>query len=691
MDAAKSSSRHHRHHHLNGFQPSNSNPQSRAHSGHSSATQSVSHSRVESRSASAQSTPISRSQYLPAENLVVTGASGYDRAHRHGFTNRPQRTISPNFHMPPQPSAQSYTIPHPDAGIVYPTPRYSEPENGLTNYYPRQQVLPVPPVPQRYRNSSSYSPHLPPTGYSSYAPSQSNSPPPPPHTYLGIASYPMQPGYGLYDYNVPPVQLYPYRNGHITPDQEGPSYPPHHPFPTHLQQHAPPPQRGNVATSDTDVPPPAMTTLPPAPEQSQTVTDHREIAAPGERRGRPVVFGSIDIPGGSQVLSPTANGVSAVAGVQRAFQTFSVGVAPGESAPLRMRSRTQSSAHKRITAVFDVGVYSTTSEGTNGEQEVEGGRLLVNGQTKVIKLTGPETAFEFGTAGLHAVRLLDLPQLDSLLSRPRLAHGPLPGADTKPNPLLLPTEDPDPTPFPLPSAHTPLNAEEQGVNDEFVVKDYGFGFGSTARTIAPVREDREEIEKSRGIDQGGREQDHDRDLSRPRRGSYGGGFDRGGYGGRRGRGMLNRGYHRGFYRGGFHQTQPRQPPFNITPPPLFQPLMPPGDPMNALYRPPRQQLATYIPAGFDGYQRLSPPSAPAPPSVTQPVPVPRSSLPFPLDSTRWYLLGQLEYYLSSQNMAQDFFLRQRVCLHWLSFCRDTHVLYSIIYDRWTPRVGYPSH
>jgi la-related protein 1 len=31
-----------------------------------------------------------------------------------------------------------------------------------------------------------------------------------------------------------------------------------------------------------------------------------------------------------------------------------------------------------------------------------------------------------------------------------------------------------------------------------------------------------------------------------------------------------------------------------------------------------------------------------------------------LDPTRWYLLGQLEYYLSPQNLAQDFFLRQRV-------------------------------
>jgi la-related protein 1 len=46
--------------------------------------------------------------------------------------------------------------------------------------------------------------------------------------------------------------------------------------------------------------------------------------------------------------------------------------------------------------------------------------------------------------------------------------------------------------------------------------------------------------------------------------------------------------------------------------------------------------------------------------VSPPVPAPLSTLSFPLDVTRYYLLGQLEYYLSPQNMAQDFYLRQQV-------------------------------
>jgi la-related protein 1 len=44
------------------------------------------------------------------------------------------------------------------------------------------------------------------------------------------------------------------------------------------------------------------------------------------------------------------------------------------------------------------------------------------------------------------------------------------------------------------------------------------------------------------------------------------------------------------------------------------------------------------------------------------VPAPLSTLSFPLDTTRYYLLGQLEYYLSPQNMAQDFYLRKQVGL-----------------------------
>ena len=75
--------------------------------------------------------------------------------------------------------------------------------------------------------------------------------------------------------------------------------------------------------------------------------------------------------------------------------------------------------------------------------------------------------------------------------------------------------------------------------------------------------------------------------------------------------------------------------------------------------------------------------------VPAPVPVPLSTIAFPLDATRYYLLGQLEYYLSTQNLAQDFYLRQQVrfCL----FIRIFNLIHhSSPHPRWTPEDGSPS-
>jgi len=74
-----------------------------------------------------------------------------------------------------------------------------------------------------------------------------------------------------------------------------------------------------------------------------------------------------------------------------------------------------------------------------------------------------------------------------------------------------------------------------------------------------------------------------------------------------------------------------------------------------------------MPHGFDAYHGPVPLSYPPPPnaSMTSPVsvhPVPRplSNITYSADPTRFFLLGQLEYYLSAQNMASDLFLRQRM-------------------------------
>lgn len=77
-------------------------------------------------------------------------------------------------------------------------------------------------------------------------------------------------------------------------------------------------------------------------------------------------------------------------------------------------------------------------------------------------------------------------------------------------------------------------------------------------------------------------------------------------------------------------------------------------------------------------------------SVAPPVPAPLTALPFPLDPTRYYLLGQLEYYLSPQNMAKDFFLRQKVrtsSLYSQAHFAHHNLLPSI---RWTLEAGFQS-
>ena len=247
--------------------------------------------------------------------------------------------------------------------------------------------------------------------------------------------------------------------------------------------------------------------------------------------------------------------------------------------------------------------------------------------------------------------------------------------------------------------------------DGFEVKDFGYGFGrasGTGHAVVSMREDR--LMRERDWD---RNRDPEREPYgfRPRRGSYGGHHDRGGYNGRRGRGAngFGRGVSgRGFGRGGFarhharHQHQPPQqqqqqqqqqphphphphapppppqqqqaPPFvATTPSQAFQPLQPPTPPpRSATDVSQGQYLASaiqqpYMPHGFDAYQAPVPLSYPPPPNTSMtstvsvhPVPRPLSNITYSTDPTRFFLLGQLEYYLSAQNMASDLYLRQRV-------------------------------
>ncbi|KAF8526527.1 winged helix DNA-binding domain-containing protein [Hysterangium stoloniferum] len=43
--------------------------------------------------------------------------------------------------------------------------------------------------------------------------------------------------------------------------------------------------------------------------------------------------------------------------------------------------------------------------------------------------------------------------------------------------------------------------------------------------------------------------------------------------------------------------------------------------------------------------------------------MPVTATPFPIDPMRWYLLGQVEYYFSIQNLVTDFWLRKQMDTH----------------------------
>lgn len=395
---------------------------------------------------------------------------------------------------------------------------------------------------------------------------------------------------------------------------------------------------------------------------------------------------------------------------------FSIGVRPGEEpSPSRLRSRTRSSqARSRMPTGTDTWLMTdlTNSEipGEHQKRSDRNGREdgvkddaedkdTTDGTTRggVVDLTDPavqtqtqtQTKWEFGTASRPAAEVggenvsvpVELARVGLDASRPIYVPLSMGMAGPVTNiglPLVPPT---------VPGGGAPINGTAEMNSNEFEVQDFGFGFGVVRGGAYPpmmARDQRREHVGERDQEamfdrQMGLERERQRDLEieslresqrlrdlefnsglgRSKRGSYGGGyergdgFDRGGFGGRRGRG-FGRGFNRG-YRGGGYQPLQRPPP-----PQSFQPLAPP--PSETVYYPP-SPLTTYIPTGYESYQ---PPPLPSPPQsipvtpASAPVPVPLSTLSFPLDPTRYYLLGQLEYYLSSQNMAQDFFLRQRV-------------------------------
>lgn len=150
-------------------------------------------------------------------------------------------------------------------------------------------------------------------------------------------------------------------------------------------------------------------------------------------------------------------------------------------------------------------------------------------------------------------------------------------------------------------------------------------------------------------------------IERERRGGYGGQGRRGRYGSGRGgpNGSSGRGY--GGRRGNGPPQQHAVPlPGNYVPqtPYPLPPPPPPGPDGYYMGAPPYSlTYPSYAPPPIPPYAALpvmDPSMRPAP------VPMPVTVTTFPIDPTRWYLLGQVEYYFSVQNLCTDFWLRKQV-------------------------------
>ena len=415
-------------------------------------------------------------------------------------------------------------------------------------------------------------------------------------------------------------------------------------------------------------------------------SDASKDAAQGQNGWRPksyknVVFGTIDLADSQADSSPPPLNEeqrtdTAVEHATGQFAAFSIGVGPNEPGPSRLASR-KPSVRSLSKMLFS---HPTTNDGAKGANIVPPPSREANGVKKPIR-------WEFGTTRSENLDNSQSPSPPSSTSFPPPNHhqgeSGSKNIDDQPNLAnVLPSDNTSRA-----GRSTDKSETESPASDVWVVKDYGYGFGDHSGCgNAPdvVRWELREREKERARERN-RDQHRDRGWAparqlgwrhendneegrgsweqqahidaprhmRPRRGSLPGygGHAGGGFAARRGRGFGGR-FHGGRGRGGFFHHQrpgsyPFAPPLPPPPPPLppFEVLPPAIDMVNGYDQSP------YAPLELGSYEAVPP--APQPP-------VPFTSATYSVDAMRNYLLGQLEYYLSPQNMAQDLYLRQRV-------------------------------
>lgn len=597
------------------------------------------------------------------------------------------------FYNPPRMSSK---VPERNA---YYHPTFSHPPLDITPHYFRSPPIPptidpplhparLTPLPPAVRHPYSlpiYTGPIPghssPTYVGSRSPSGAGTPP-----YTIYSPYPAPYGYSNshmpWDGYIPPIQ-----------SRSGPGY------------------TSPLLQDEYNVPPPAHLSFfnPPLTDVAQNVrspeSSHDSQSLPA-MVSRSMVFGSIDLSQDDidQTLDrkEAANKGGVNESVERVVDqpsTFVIGVTPGEPVLFRPGNR------KRLTKSLSRPSTSPVVESADNANAIKDapqeGQKVAD-ECAAYDVAVPGKKWEFGTINYDSIHedgppkdprstSFECPPLAANHAQPATCppgqHPPVTMSKIQPPRSEQPVTPPIDTSNAGPSI---LNSEDDSsTSDDLVVKDFGFGFGNVSgtgnatdiiRRAKEVREKEGQLEwqkeqaqkqllKQQGQQSEAQEEymwqegheegeawDQGREFGRgrPRRGSWAspyGSHERGGYGGRRSRGFGGR--YQGRYpgRGGYHYQQPS---ISLTPPPQFNPLPLPGaDYLNG-YVP---QMPPYTHPDYEFYQPIP---VTIPVNGGPPLPMPQSALPFPLDPTRSCLLGQLEYYLSPQNMAQDFFLRQRV-------------------------------
>lgn len=483
----------------------------------------------------------------------------------------------------------------------------------------------------------------------------------------------------------------------------------------------PPPQESDVLSGYREIAAVPVSPLFNASNSRQSVgkKDSMENAESGNTH---LTFGSIGKPGGLKSPSP-GPAMSPIDGILKSERNerniepvtaFVVGL-EDESGPVKIRSRRstakfktgdeeESEADKLVEGIKVIDLSDNELKwefGTSAHiddkdtEETQGKSQDLNVQQKVQPLKPqPHQTLPYP----HPI---PPPQISGYNIGPQVhVHMPVlplpsgsPQGPVQPLPQHIPSLAPLPlsTGFVSPLAlSSPVPNQGRGMSptvggDEWEVRDFGFGFGPTSGTgYMPerLREERHEREFAQAREQreGGYREPRDYGNGRNRRTSNTAGYSgnsfeggRGSYNGRRGRGMGN--YNRGrngYPRASGGYSQRHQPPLNISTTSTFQHPMQSGgyqqlqDMSNGYYVPPLSGTTQFIPSPYGQYNPGFPP-VPQPQQQQQvgsqtmhPVPAPITTLTFPLDTTQYYLLGQIEYYFSPQNLASDLFLRRQV-------------------------------